>query len=30
MDVRFTQDERFIIAYTQDGLVQLWGVPAEG
>jgi WD40 repeat protein len=30
MDVRFTQDERFIIAYTEDGLVQLWGVPAEG
>lgn len=29
-DVRFTQDERFIIAYTEDGLVQLWGVPAEG
>lgn len=29
-DVRFTQDERFILAYTQDGHVQLWGVPAEG
>lgn len=29
-DVRFTQDERFIIAYTEDGLVQLWGVPAVG
>lgn len=29
LDVRFTQDERFIIAYTEDGLVQLWGVRAE-
>jgi len=30
LDVRFTQDERFILAYTEDGRVQLWGVPAEG
>ncbi len=28
-DVQFTQDERFIIAYTEDGHVQLWGVPVE-
>jgi WD40 repeat protein len=29
LDIQFTQDERFILAYTEGGLVQLWGIPAD-